>query len=226
MLDRPGHARRRDGLLPERHARRIEPEDDKVLGAPRRARRAARHPRVAAAAMPAAHRAQAPRLRALLRRAEPHDRADLRRRVRPLPRRSTSCSPRSTSAGCRTSRSRSTTTTSGSTRSAGSACRRRRASTSSAHFHFGYMTDTFGVRNRARRRRRADPVVERLPAHQRRLAAFVAHDPGRVLRRPRRRATRDPRRQRAAPLRVRRLTAGPPDRRRGPGVAVGIAPVG
>ena len=59
---------------------------------------------------------QAARLRAFLRRAEPHDRADLLRRVRPLPRRSTSCSPRSTSAGCRTSRSRSTTTTSGSTR--------------------------------------------------------------------------------------------------------------
>ena len=46
------------------------------------------------------------------------------------------------------------------------------------HFHFGYMTDTFGIRSPRRRRRRAHPVVERLPAHQRRLAVLVAHDPG------------------------------------------------
>ena len=49
------------------------------------------------------------------------------------------------------------------------------------HFHFGYMTDTFGIDNRDYDRRRAHPVVERLPAHQRRLAELVAHHPGRLL---------------------------------------------
>ena len=82
-----------------------------------------------------------------------------------------SCSPRSTAAGCRTSRSRSTTTTTASTRSAASGSPPPPSEYIERHFHFGYMTDTFGIHNRHDDRRRADPVVERLPAHQRRLAA-------------------------------------------------------
>ena len=80
------HPRRRDGLLPERHARRPTPEDDKVLGALAGARRAAQHPRVAHAGDAGRAPVALPGLRPLLRRAEPHRRADLRGRVRPLPR--------------------------------------------------------------------------------------------------------------------------------------------
>ena len=75
------------------------------------------------------------------------------------------------------------------------------------HFHFGFMTDPFGVRLR-------DAIgVERMlwstdyPHIVAGLAALVAHDPRRVLRRPRRRTPADPRRQRAAPLRLRLLIA-------------------
>ncbi len=82
----------------------------------RRARHPAQHPRGADPVDAGGPPGQAARLRPLLRRPQPDDRADLRRRVRPLPRPRTWSSPRSTSAGCRTSRSRSTTTTSGSTR--------------------------------------------------------------------------------------------------------------
>ena len=50
-------------------------------------------------------------------------------------------------------------------RSATSRSRRCRASTSSAHLHFTYLTDPFGIDNRHVDRRRAHPLVERLPAH-------------------------------------------------------------
>ena len=63
----------------------IEPEDDKVWGHARRARRPARHPRVPDADDAGGAPVEAARLRAVLRRPEPHDRADLRRRLRPLP---------------------------------------------------------------------------------------------------------------------------------------------
>ena len=43
------------------------------------------------------------------------------------------------------------------------------------HFHFGFMTDPFGVQPPRRDRRRAHALVDRLPAHQRRLAVLVAH---------------------------------------------------
>ena len=187
--DRPGprpprHPRRGDGLLSQRHPRhRTRGRQGLGLRWPSAASPSASTCR-SVQTMPRPHRAKLPGLRPLLRRAQPDDRDDLRRASSTASPTSTWSSPRSTAAGCRTSRSRSTTTTTAWSRSAASACTASPSEYIDRHFHFGYMTDTFGLRVRATRRRRADPVVERLSAHQRRLAVLVAHHPGLVLGHP------------------------------------------
>ena len=45
------------------------------------------------------------------------------------------------------------------------------------HFHFGYMTDTFGLRNLEYMGAERVLWSQRLPPHQRRLAELVAGDP-------------------------------------------------
>ena len=154
----------------------------------------------------AAHRAKLPGYGRFFDAPEPHRRADLRRRLRPLPRARSSCSPRSTAAGCRTSRSRSTTTTSGSSRSAASVSQAPPSDYIERHFHFCLHHRHVRRPQPPRRRRRADPVVERLPAHQRRLAELVAHDPGVDVGSAECRARADPGRQRRPPVRLRHLT--------------------
>ena len=119
------------------------------LGAHRRGRRPAQHPREPVAAHAGRAPRRAPRLRPLLRRAEPHRAADLRRASSTASPTSTSSSPRSTAAGCRTSRSRSTTTTGASTRSATSTSPRLPSEYVERHLHFTYLTDPFGIANRA-----------------------------------------------------------------------------
>ena len=172
-------------------------EDDAVFGSPRRGRHPADDPRVAHAGDAVRAPFAAARLRPLLRRAEPHRAADLRRRLRPVPGLCRSWSPRSTAAGCRTSRSRSTTTTSASTRSATSRSTSYRARTWSATCTSRSSPTRSAIAQPPRRRRRAHALVERLPAHQRRLAVLVAVDPGRDVGRAARRARADARRQRA-----------------------------
>ena len=68
--------------------------------------------------------------------------------------------------------------------------------------HFTFITDPFGDPQPPRRRRRVHALVERLPAHQRRLAVLVALDPGRDVGRAARGAREDARRQRGTALRV------------------------
>ena len=84
VQDLPGDPRRGDGLLPERHAQRGA-RGRRGVRLPRRGGHPAVDPRVAHAGAAVGAPFAAARLRALLRRAEPHRRDDLRRRVRPLP---------------------------------------------------------------------------------------------------------------------------------------------
>ena len=94
----------------------------------------------------------------------------------------------------------------------------------SRHFHFGYMTDTFGLRQPRVHGRRAGAVVERLPAHQRRLAALVAGDPVVDVGPEPGRQAADPRGQRPAPLRFRPLIgATAPTRSGGSAMGTGAA---
>ena len=73
-------------------------------------------------------------------------------------------------------------------------------------FPASFITDTYAIDNRHAVGIERDAVVERLSAHHVGLAVFVEDDQRGVRRRSRRRTPRDPRRERAADLRVRPLT--------------------
>ena len=110
-----GDARCRHGLLPERDPV-TGARGRRRVGRPRRPRRPARHPREPLAVHAGRAQGEAARLRPVLRRPEPHDRAHLLRGLRPLPHPRRRVRRGRRRVGALRRRSRSTTTTAGSTR--------------------------------------------------------------------------------------------------------------